>query len=281
VGKLPAAVLDEVSGAAASRKNRDVLWVHNDSGGEPELYALSVAAGAAPRLLATVVLTGAKNVDWEDLALGPSPLAAGDFLYVGDIGDNVTSSKRRSGIQVYRVPEPTLDTSKTDQRLSIAAAQVERIELIYPGGQPHDSEAMFVDPQSGELFLITKNLSGPSFLYSASPISAPTESPIELRPATGCDGTPRPLSFTGGSPIVTGADFTPSGRAVLVRAYSGAYLFERGATESVFDALTRTACELPIASEKQGETIAATADGTGYFTISEGKDEEIHLFTQP
>lgn len=278
LGKLPSDVLDETSGAAASRKNRDVLWVHNDSGGEAELYALAVTAGTAPRLIATVALTGAKNEDWEDLAIGPSPRAAGDFLYVGDIGDNVTSSKRRSGIQVYRIPEPALDTTKTGQRLTIGAAQVERIELVYPGGQPHDSEAMFVDPQSGEIFLITKNLSGPSFLYSAGAISAPTESPIELRPAAGCDGTPRPLSFAGGSPIVTGADLTVTGRAVLVRAYSGAFLFERGPTESVFDALARTACELPIADERQGETIAATADGTGYFTVSEGKGEEIHLF---
>ena len=29
-----------------------------------------------------------------------------------------------------------------------------------------------------------------------------------------------------------------------------------------------------------GETLAATAGGTGYFTISEGKDEPIHLFTK-
>lgn len=278
LGDVPSSALDEISGVVASRKNRDVLWVHNDSGGAAEVYAILVSTTAAPKLVATVSLTGAKNVDWEDVALGPSPLGAGDFLYVGDIGDNITSSKRRSSIQIYRVPEPILDTSQVDQRLSIGAAQVERIELVYPEGKPYDSEALFVDPQGGEIFLISKNLAGPSYLYSAGAVAAPPASPITLRPLLGCDGTPRPLSFTGGSPIVTGADIAPSGRGILVRAYSGVFLWERGDSESVADAFTKTACQLPSANEQQGEAVSFSADGRGYYTIGEGKNEPVHFF---
>lgn len=281
-GPLPASsVLDEVSGAAVSRKNRDVMWVHNDSGGKAEVYAVSIAAGVAPRLIATVVLTGAENYDWEDLALGPSPRAAGDFLYIGDIGDNITSAQRRSAVQLYRIPEPSLDLSKSDQQLVLDGTQVERFELRYPGGNPSDSEALFVEPSSGEVFLITKNLSGPSLLYSAGVLAAPPPAPIELRPTLGCDGLPRLLSFAGGSPIVTGASFAAASRAVLVRAYSGTYLWQLGPSESVVDALARTACELPSADEKQGEAIAAAPDGKGYFTVSEGKSENIHVFASP
>lgn len=281
-GPLPApSVLDEVSGAAVSRKNRDVMWVHNDSGGKAELYAVSIAAGVAPRLIATVVLTGADNVDWEDLAIGPRLGDAGDFLYIGDIGDNITSAKRRSSLQLYRVPEPSLDLSKNDQQVVLDVAQVERFELRYPGGNPSDSEALFVEPSSGEVFLITKNLSGPSSLYSAGVLAAPPLAPIELRPTLGCDGLPRLLSFEGGSPIVTGASFAAASRAVLVRAYSGTYLWQLGPSESVVDALARTACQLPSASEQQGESIAAAPDGKGYFTVSEGKSEDIHFFAKP
>lgn len=281
-GPLPApSVLDEVSGAAASRKNRDVLWVHNDSGGAAELYAISIATGSAPRLIATVALNGARNFDWEDLAIGPSPRAAGDFLYVGDIGDNINSATRRRTVQLYRIPEPQLDTTQSDQQLAIDAAQVESFELRYPGGSPNDSEALLVEPSSGEVFLITKNLSGPSYLYSAGLLTAPPLNPVELRPVLDCDGQLRRLSFSGGNPIVTGASFVPTGRAVLVRAYSGTYLWDVGMNESVADALARTACELPSADEKQGETIAAAPDGNGYFTVSEGKKEDIHFFARP
>lgn len=281
-GPLPApSVLNEVSGTAVSRKNRDVMWVHNDSGGNAELYAVSIAAGVAPRLIATVVLTGAENFDWEDLALGPSPRGAGDFLYIGDIGDNITSAKRRSALQLYRIPEPTLDLSKSAQQLVVGAAQVERFELRYPGGNPSDSEALFVEPSSGEVFLITKNLSGPSALYSAGVLAAPPPAPIELRPTLGCDGLPRLLSFEGGSPIVTGASFSAASRSVLVRAYSGTYQWQLGPSESVVDALARTGCQLPSANEQQGEAIAAAPDGKGYFTVSEGKSEEIHFFARP
>ena len=34
--------IDEASGIAASRKNPNVLWTHNDSGDGPLLYALNI-----------------------------------------------------------------------------------------------------------------------------------------------------------------------------------------------------------------------------------------------
>lgn len=281
LGALPSTSLSEVSGIVASRSNPGVVWVHNDSGGLPEVYAIAVSTTAAPQLIATVQLTGATNTDWEDLAIGPSPSGSGDFLYIGDTGDNVTNSPRRSGIQIYRIPEPRLDLTKTNQIVGIPAGKVERIELTYPGGVASDCEAMFVDPTTAELYLISKNLAGPSYVYTAAAVSAPPKSPIELRPLLSCDGLPRPLQFPYLNVIVTGATISPSGRGIALRAYSGAFLWERAPTESIAEVFAHTACELPFAAERQGEAIAWTADGRGYYTVSEGAKEEIHYFTNP
>ena len=106
-------VLDEVSGLAASRKNPDVLWVHNDSGGSPRVFALNAAGDH----LGIYNLNGAQATDYEDIAIGPGPTAGTDYLYVADTGNN---SLGRSTVTVYRVPEPaaTSNQSPVDVNLS-------------------------------------------------------------------------------------------------------------------------------------------------------------------
>ena len=83
LGPVPAPIT-EASGLAVSRDNAGVVWTHNDSGGAASLYAL----GRHGELRATLPLSGAVNVDWEDMAIGPGPAGAPDWLYAADIGDN-------------------------------------------------------------------------------------------------------------------------------------------------------------------------------------------------
>ena len=61
VAMLPV-FLDEASGLAQSRTNPGVFWVHNDSGDEPRVYAVS-RSGA---LLGSYTLSGATAIDWEE-----------------------------------------------------------------------------------------------------------------------------------------------------------------------------------------------------------------------
>ena len=68
LGAVPAPIT-EASGLAASRDNSGVVWTHNDSGGAANLYAL----GRRAELKATLPLSGAANIDWEDIARGPGP----------------------------------------------------------------------------------------------------------------------------------------------------------------------------------------------------------------
>jgi hypothetical protein len=44
--------------------------------------------------------------------------------------------------------------------------------------------------------------------------------------------------------------------------------------------MSRNPCRIPLALEPQGESIALTADGRGYFTTSEGQRPYVHFFEQ-
>ena len=62
-GRVAAAAASELSGLALSNSQAPVLWTHNDSSDRPRLFAVAPDG----RLLAAVAVTGAENVDWEDM----------------------------------------------------------------------------------------------------------------------------------------------------------------------------------------------------------------------
>src|SRR5438876_6301733 len=63
--------LVESSGVAVSRAYPGVLWTHNDSGDGPYLYATDLRGTDRGALL----VPGAQAIDWEDMSLGPCPVA--------------------------------------------------------------------------------------------------------------------------------------------------------------------------------------------------------------
>src|SRR4051812_49239849 len=83
-GNIANSAITEASGIAASRLNPNVLWTHNDSGNPAQIFAMT-STGAT---LGSYTLTGAGNTDWEDISIGPGPLANTQYIYVADTGDN-------------------------------------------------------------------------------------------------------------------------------------------------------------------------------------------------
>jgi len=69
--------IDEASGIAASRKNEDVLWTHNDSGDTNRIFAFDTQG----RHLGFYIIKGAGNRDWEDMAVGPGPVDGQQYIY--------------------------------------------------------------------------------------------------------------------------------------------------------------------------------------------------------
>lgn len=243
MGVLPAE-LAEASGLAASRRHPGVLWLHNDSGSDPEVFAVD-STGA---VLGRVRVTGAENVDWEDIALGPCP--AGECLYIADTGDN---NERREAVAVYRVPEP--DPADT------ATLPAERFRLRFPDG-PRDAEALFVTPDTPDarVYLVSKGRTSPVTVYRA-PTPLPADTVALLEPvARLTDEAPFGLLH------VTGAGATPDGRHVVIRTYVNLRLYrlDDGRLSPIGDPV-----DLHLLGEPQGEGVDIRADGTVWLASEE------------
>ncbi|HPG00350.1 MAG TPA: hypothetical protein PLE77_09780 [Kiritimatiellia bacterium] len=254
------AALNELSGLAASRQNPGVLWVHNDSGDLPRLFAIT-PSGA---LLGTYTLAGAEAVDWEDIAIGRDPASGVDYLYVGDIGDNPAT---RASVAVYRVPEPVVDTAKLDTSNTLEG--VECFPLVYEDGA-HNAETLMIDPWTGDIIVMSKTKKKlPSGVYRAA------------YPHT-THGTNAlvPLVELPVGRLVAG-DISPSGRQILVKDYKHAWYFSRAPGQPLVSALTNKPSPLPYVIEEKGEAIGWDCNEQGYYTASEGLDQPIHHYVAP
>ncbi|MBW3629045.1 MAG: hypothetical protein KY464_07075 [Gemmatimonadetes bacterium] len=228
--------LPESSGLAASRRNPGVLWTHNDSGDRAEVFAVD----AAGRLMGTSEIPGARNKDWEDIAVGPC--AGGDCLYIADTGDN---DRKRDDVAIYRVPEPAPGAR---------TGPAERLSVSYPGGS-RDIEAMFVLP-SGEIYLISKGRKDTQTLYRFRP-DGRAERIVDLGSATEDQ-----LKY------ITGASASPSGRWVAIREYKLLSIYR---TADLVAGRVAPALEVDLTEvgEAQGEGVTLLDNGRVVLT-SEG-----------
>jgi len=248
--------LCELSGIAASRRNPGVLYVHNDSGDAPRIYAINKKA----QLLGACSIEGATAGDWEDIAVGPGPDPNRSYLYIGDIGDN---GAKRSEVIVYRVPEPKVDDIRPFGQMTIGPA--EALRFVYPDG-PRDAETLIVDPLTRDLYIASKRDLLPKVYRAAYPQSITQATKLEQVALL-----PFGLFPTGGS-------ISPDGLRVIVRGYFHAVLWERPAGEPLWHAFTGKPKAIPVAEEPQGEAICFDCKGEGYFTISEGKHPRLYYF---
>ena len=248
-GRVDGAGPVELSGLVLSRRQSQVLWTHNDSGDGARVFAIALNGG----LLGDIAVTGAENIDWEDVAIGPSA-GSGDALYIGDIGDN---AGMRPTVTVYRVPEPRLGGG-----VPTATAPVQRLTLRYPDG-PHDAEALLVDPaRRGALVMVTKAFDASAGVYVAD--TASTGAVTTMRRA----GT---LSLGVGEAITAG-DVSADGATIVLRSYGRAFVWSRRGGESIAAALGRPPCtaQAQLAAEGQGEALGLTRDGRAFYTVAEG-----------
>jgi hypothetical protein len=251
VGRVADAALTEISGVVASRAHPGIIWVHNDSGAAPVLWALDTSGAT----VATLELAGAEAYDWEASSLGPGP--GGDYLYVADTGDNLGS--RAYGV-LYRVPEPA-EVSGSLQ------AEAEALRLTYPD-QPRNVEAMFVDPATGDAYLIAKVLLGPAPVYRVPAGAWESGEVVAERVAT----------LDLGLLPATAADLSPDGLVLAVRTYAAVLLLSRPVGTRLAAVFGAHPCHAPAPPEAQGEAI--TWDGGGYLTIGEGSAAPIYLVSR-
>ena len=246
-------LLTEASGIAASRNNPGVLWTENDSGNAAVVYAID----SQGRNLGTYALPG--NTDNEDIGIGPGPVTNVSYLYVTDIGDN---NDNRASIAIYQTPEPAVYFWQTNNPVSSRAMKGTRtITLTYPDGA-HNAEAEFVDPVTGDWFVLTK--SNTSSIYTAPKALLDVTNKIELTFV-------RTLAFKKPN----GADISPLGNEILVRQEDFAQVFLRTNGQSISSTFSEASNGIPVVGtaggEPNGEAIGFDYYGSGYFTLSDSE----------
>jgi hypothetical protein len=273
--------LVENSGAAASATQPGVIFTINDSGNEPLLYATDTrgADRGAWRV------TGATNVDWEAVSVGPCAARRGAgrvqpgpprCLYVGETGDNDARYRTRT---IYRVPEPTA----TGPGRTLATRRAERLTYTYEGG-PRDVEAMLVEPD-GTVALITKRpLRGadgrlrPALVFRLPAAAWSARGPVVARLA---DSLPGLVPEPGFARLVTDAALAPDRRHVAVRTYTQLFVFASDArTGRVRAGSAPAVCELGALEEPQGEGVT-WLDAERLVLTSEGRGAPTHVVRCP
>lgn len=207
----------ESSALQASRRQPGVFWTLSDSGNPAAIYALARDG----RLLGSFEISGAKNNDWEAMALDDQ-----GRLYIGDVGNN---ANRRRDLEVLVVEEPTVDL-EGNHRVGPPPAPlpvVDRLPFHYrdqvqpPDGRIRDFDCEALFWARGKLYLLTKERSsGGTVLYRFDQGAT--------RPFLARVGRFDFGELAGPSGMTaTGADASFDGSTLAVLGYRAVFLFER------------------------------------------------------
>jgi hypothetical protein len=263
--------ITESSGLVASSVSDDWFFTHNDSGDEARFYVVDRSG----RTLATHTMPGVDSNDWEDMARGPDEQGRSS-LFLGDIGDNFMM---REEVVVYRVPEPTVEPTRTGLEVETPAPAA--FVLRYEDA-PHDAETLLVHPVTGQLFVVTKTYVGQASVYAA-PVPLRTDGVNDLTRVADLvfttTGTPGGAQFGPGANLATtGGDIAPAGDRLVIRTYTDLYEWALP-DDDVAAALqpTRPRERTPLPDTVQGEAAAYTRDGFSVLVSTEGKGAPVHL----
>jgi DNA-binding beta-propeller fold protein YncE len=232
--------LNEASGMADSKANPGYLWVEQDSGNPPDLTLLQHNG----TVLKSIHLANAVNRDWEDMVLAAGPVPGKQYLYIAETGDNLLVY---DDYAIYRLEEPTATTDTVQG--------VDRIPFFYPDGS-HNAEAILVDPDTKDIYIITKTDLHSKLFKLAYTNSTKGMNKVEEVGAL-------PYNY------VVSAALSPDGKEILVKTYDAIYHYQRSAGETIVQTLSKKYISLPYQQEPQGEAIVFDNNDSGYYTLSE------------
>jgi hypothetical protein len=267
VGKIESKDIIESSGIAASKCQQDVFWTHNDSGDDAYIFAIDQKG----ENLGTWRVKNSENVDWEDIAEYKD--ASGKcFIYIGEIGDNKI---QRPVHAVYRVAEPTVSGSSAGTKIKDALETEPAVQLkfSYPDHN-QNAETLMVHPTTGDIYVLTKRVDGPSGVY-------------KIKPAFGIDSvqTAEKLGELTVPNVpngyLTGGDIAPDGKHAVVCDYTAAYELTLPSGSSNFDDIwKRSPVTIDRGKLEQGEAVGYTVDGNSLILTSEKKNSPVVLVTK-
>ncbi|WP_149242273.1 PE-PGRS family protein [Dyadobacter sp. 32] len=238
-------IIDEASGLAVSANLDGYLWTIQDSGQPHAVYLISPDG----KNIKPYDVPGSINHDWEDLAVGPGPLSGVNYLYIADIGNN--NPPMRAENVIYRFREIA------DANGAFKQTDLEKIIFRYPDG-PRDAETILVDPQSRDIFIISKE-TDKSGIYRLPFPQSTTETINAER--------------IGNVPLVTvatGGNVSVDGNEILLRTYLSVYYWQKKEGETIGQTLLKPATKkLDVVMEPQGEAVSFDRAAKGFYTLSE------------
>lgn len=267
VGLTADARLKETSGLAPARHHPGKFWTHNDSGNGAELQLMSAEGGH----LATVVIDGVRNVDWEDLA--GFELNGKSYLLIADTGDNIGLRKTLT-LVVVEEPETLTEGMRIRPEWTV--------QFRWPDGA-RDCEAVAVDAKAGEVLVISKKRVPPELFRVPLQPSVPGVQVAERLGLLEGIAQPSPADLAR-SPLygryrsqVTAADLSPDGRTLAVLNYQVVNLYERAAN-APWTASLSTPTRLEFAWMPQAEAMSFSADGNSLWVAGEQQPSPLIRF---
>lgn len=263
VGQIETDEIKESSGLAAS-ECQDILWTHNDAGSGAFIFAMDLQG----KHLGTWRVEGAQSTDWESIA-GYRDKSGKCFVLIGDIGDN---DEKRAELQVYRIPEPAIpaDGGSTRTSNALPAGPVEILKFAYADG-PHNAETLMVHPSTGEIYIITKEKSGPAAVHKVAPNFGST-SLVKSEKVADISVPSKPEG------LLTGGSFSPDGSRAMLCDKQGGYELvmtePAGSPDSIWRAKP---VPVNIGDRKQGEGVSYSRDGNSLYASSEKKNAPIYV----
>lgn len=250
--------IDEASGIIASEEHPDSLWVINDSNDLNRIFLIDKTGGGRNEFF----LKGIKNRDWESLAFWKNPQQE-NFIYIGDIGDN---DGKFTEYYIHRFKEPK---SNSIEFYTGIIKDIESIRFELPD-KSRDMESMFVDQVSGDIYLISKR-EDKKHLYKISNDAFEKNELIEAQfvMRLKISKPSSDLEILKKLYYLTAADISRNNDEIIIRNYLDVYYWKKNRFESIADALHRDPLIIPSAQEAQGEAIAFSSKGNGYYSISE------------
>ena len=252
IGKVTHPELGEISGLAKS-SDGTFYWVHNDSGDSARLFAIDAEGnviGASWMNLGADdwpghTIDNAWHFDWESIDVHDG------ILMIADVGNN-GNARRDLGIYLVAEPNPHAVTKARAQGFLEVSYPDQR---AFPAEQWHfDCEAIFVDENEEELYLITKH-------REAGRINTQEAGAKLYRLGDGLlkwtfGGDLQLVGSHDGITSATGADLSPDGNTLAVSSYTALWLFDRPAEGHNWLAGPARKLDIDIRVTKQLEAIA-------------------------
>ena len=231
---------DELKEASGLSYFDQQLWVANDASNTNEVFLIDSVNGT---ILRKVVVAGAENMDWEELAEDDT------HLYVGDFGNNLGN---RTDLRIYKIAKAALSNSIVNAEVIEFVFSDQTDLSINENNHNFDCEAFFCYQDS--LFLFSKNWVNAKTRFYSLP-NTPGAHIAQLRDSLDVDG------------LITGADINEQGD-VLLLGYSGLtnffwLLYDYQGTH--FFSGNKRRIELgSVGNNGQTEGVSFAANGTGY-----------------